>query len=601
MDVNNQPLGRSFAQMAASAPERIAWRIKRGDEWVETTWGDAASSIEKCAAALVNAGVQPGDRVAIWSANRPEWTLVDYATLNVGGIVVPLYYTSTAEQAHHMLSDSGAKLLVINGEHERTVLAAIRDQLPELETVLSMEPVDGLPTLAEFMARGTEEDAAEVARRMASQSVDDTASLVYTSGTTGLPRGVMLSHRAFIHDTIGIRANYPFTRDDSSIAFLPLAHSLERCATYMVLLFGGTVHYVTNPREMASQLPEAKPTLLLGVPKVFELIRSSAIEQASANRVSKSIFDWAYRVGDACASADREGRRAPLWARLQLPLARALVHKKVVTGVGGPKKFFTSGGAPLRAETEEWFQAFGLLVGQGYGLTETGPIMTYYNPNTHRVGTVGYVVDGSELRIDPETSEIQYRGDNVMQGYWRNPEATKAMFTEDGWLKTGDIGTLDADGYLTVTDRMKDIIVNSGGKNIAPQPIEQMLMADELLDVVVLIGDRRPHLTAIVQPELAKLRELAARVGATFSDDDDLVNDEGIRTLVREHIARLTHHLPSYEQIREIHLIRDGLGPTSDLVTPTLKVRRKAVAERFGVVIEEMYDRVRELRRNAKA
>ncbi len=578
-----------LASTAARVPDAPAQRVLIDDEWVTTSYSELVQLVRESAAALIHAGVQPGDRICLFAPNRPEWSRLDFAIISAGALTVPIFANSTAEQARHIITDSGALIVLCDGPAE---IATVQEAISGLESaprVFSIEAVEGIEQIA-ALESGTSADVAELDRRLATATLADRCTIIYTSGTTGQPRGAVHSHRSFTHQVDCIKTIYDVDTGDQSLAFLPLAHALERIWSYYIFAIGALNTYCPQPRDIASLLVRAKPDCLISVPKLYERIYSTVYSRVEGNPSKRKILDWALQVGSTCQQEYRCGRRPSAALRAQLRLADKLVLSSIRAALGGPKKVLISGGAPLRPEIEEFFSAAGLLLGQGYGLTETGPMITFFSPSTYRPGTVGYAIWGSEMTLG-ENNELLWRGPNLMEGYWNNPEATAAVIDADGWFHTGDLGEIDADGYVRVTDRLKDIIVTTGGKNIAPQPIEGLLTSDPLFEYAVVLGDNRPYLTLLVQPSMKVLEDLAKAAQIQFKNVEELLENQQIVDEVKHRVAQATAKLPSFEQIRDLRFIK-GIHRDESLVTPTLKVKRKAVAQKFAALVDDMYTKV---------
>nr|NLI50451.1 long-chain fatty acid--CoA ligase [Propionibacterium sp.] len=575
---------------------RPATRVRVGDGWRTRTYGQLGADIRALAARLVAHGVRAGDRVAIFSGNRPEWTVADFASLWIRAVVVPIYPTSTPEQIRHILADSGAVLAFVEHPEAYARLASVRSDLPDLrEVVLFDGDAEGAVRLDALLGEPVRDGAtAEVAERLTAARAGDTASIIYTSGTTGEPRGATLTHRGFTFQCDALDAFFTLTPDDHSLCFLPLSHALERAWTFYVLGHGCLNTY-TDARKVAEMLVLAKPTLLVSVPRLYEKVVSTARAKVAGNPTKQRIFEWALRVGGQCQRAYRKGKEPAVYWKAQLPLADKLVLSSVRRAMGGPKTVMACGGAPLRPEVEEFFSACGMQISPGYGLTEASPLVSFNCPTAFKVGTAGRVVQGGELRIGPD-SEIWYRGPNVMTGYWNQPDATAEAVDAEGWLHTGDVGFVDTDGFLVITDRIKDIIVTSGGKNIAPAPIEGLLLTDPLFEQAVLLGDNRPYLTLLVSPSMPHLEDLAAQLQVKFADRRELLSHPQILEEMRRRVAALTSRLAHHEQIRDLRVMLEEFTQDNGLLTPTLKVRRREVEKRFAQLIEDMYARVNEFR-----
>jgi long-chain acyl-CoA synthetase len=579
-----------FAEVAAAHGTRPATRVPDGESWLVRSYSSLAADVRRLAAQLIARGLEPGDRVAIFSQNVPEWTLVDLACASAALVSVPLYPSSSVDQARHILADSGCKLVFVGGAAEVEKLAPIRAELPSLSSVVTFEPVpgDGLTSLADELAAAPS-DHGEVDARVAAASSADLATIVYTSGTTGEPKGVMLTHRGFTNQVDVLKSYFPVTAEDSSLCFLPLSHALERAWTYFVLSNGSLNTYVPDPRTVAEMMIRAKPTMLVSVPRLYEKVFIAAKDRVAGSAVKQRLMAWAVEVGAEFHSAVRDDvpRSKPLIVKYKL--ADKLVLSNVRAAIGGPKKVLACGGAPLRKEIEEFLFACGLVVLQGYGLTETSPLVSFPSLAGYRFGTVGQVIDGGEVRI-AEGGEICYRGPNVMLGYWGKPEETAAVLV-DGWLHTGDVGHLDEDGYLVITDRIKDLIVTSNGKKVAPASIEGLLAADPLFEYTLLLGDNRPYLTLLVAPSLPHLEDIGKQLQITWAHREELLSHPAIIAELRRRVSTLTEKLASYEQIRDLRLLVEEFTQENGLLTPTLKVKRKEAERRFAQLVDEMYAR----------
>ena len=579
-----------FAEAAAAHGSRPATRVRSGDEWKIRSYSALASDVKRLAGRLVALGLDPGDRVALFSTNVPEWSLADLACASAGLVSVPLYPSSSAEQVWHILADSGCKLAFIGGAAELAKLASTRAELPELARLVAFEPVDApdVTSLADEIAAAPA-DLAEVDARMAAASATDLATIIYTSGTTGEPKGVMLTHAGFTFQMEVLTRELGLNDEDSSLCFLPLSHALERAWTYCVLGNGCMNTYVPDPRTVAELMILAQPNMLVSVPRLYEKVFFAAKDKVAGSPVKQRLMAWAVKVGAAFHRAVRDDVPRSAVQILKYKLADKLVLSNVRAAIGGPKKVLSCGGAPLRTEIEEFLFACGLLVLQGYGLTETSPVVSFPSPSGYRFGTVGRVIVGGEVRI-AEADEICYRGPNLMLGYWGRPEETAAALV-DGWLHTGDVGHLDEDGYLTITDRIKDLIVTSNGKNVAPATIERLLAADPLFEYTLLLGDNRPYLTLLVAPSLPHLEDIGKQLQLTWAQRDELLSHPAIIAELRRRVSALTEKLANYEQIRDLRLVVEEFTQENGLLTPTLKVKRREVERRFAQLVDEMYAR----------
>jgi long-chain acyl-CoA synthetase len=580
-----------FAGSASHHAHLPATRIAAGEGWTVRTYGELAGDVRRLAARLIALGLEPGDRVAIFAPNVPEWTLTDLACASACLVSVPLYDTSTSDQARHILADSGARMVFVGGDEELAKVAAVRGDLPVLERVVSFHQLsnaDGTTTLADELALAPA-DTSTVTDRLASASGDDLATIIYTSGTTGEPKGVMLTHGGFTHQINVLNDYFDITTHDVSLCFLPLSHALERAWTYVVLDNGALNTYVPDPRTVPELLVRAHPSTLVSVPRLFEKVYLAAHDKVADSWLKKRIMAWSLKVGHDYHHTLDEGGTPDAYLQLRFLLADKLVLHSVRDAMGGPKTVLACGGAPLRRDVEEFFFSCGLLVLQGYGLTETSPLVSFPSQAMHRFGTVGRVVGGGELKLGDD-DEIWYRGPNLMMGYWNKPEDTAAALV-DGWLRTGDVGHLDADGYLRITDRIKDLIVTSNGKNIAPSSIEGLLASDPLFEHTLLLGDNRPYLTLLVAPSLPHLENVGRQLHLSWTHRDELLGHPAVVDELKRRVADLTTKLAGYEQIRDLRLLIEDFTLENGLLTPTLKVKRKEVERRFAQIVDDMYER----------
>lgn len=604
-----QTLGRLFERSTKTWPTRTALRIAEGSDFAVTSYAELGQEITWLGAALIDLGVEHGDRVAIFSGNRPEWLVTDLACLNIGAVTVPLYQTSTPHQVHHILADSGAKVIFVAGLSEAERVGAAITELSEPPVVISY---DAGVQLDESAGRGrvTSDFARLLAGRGGAQEAvraradavvgSDLATLIYTSGTTGEPKGVMLTHDAFLYEIEACVDAFPLDCEDEGLAFLPLSHSFERAWSFLLLSLGAQITLLPDPKRIAEAMPQTRANVMVSVPRLYEQVYAVVHQKVAGSKVRSGILKWALEVG---RQAQLAGDKRSRVLTEQLRIADKLVFSSIREAIGGPKKLLSSGGAPLRQEVAEFFWAAGILINEGYGLTEAAPLITFNRLHSWQFGTVGQVLPGGELKIvpppestfEPGHGEIWFSGPNIMLGYWNKPEATsQAIVTDpDGkrWLRTGDVGWVDEHGYLRITDRMKDLIVTEGGKNVAPGPIEAELVADPLIEYAVVIGDNKPCLTALIRPFAPELERVAGELGV-HGPIEELVRSHKVRHEVHERVARATEHLPGYEQIRGFTLVPEEFTMDNGMLTPTLKVKRREAARRYAGDIKEMYDTI---------
>jgi long-chain acyl-CoA synthetase len=546
-------------------------------------------------------GVGPGDRVAIVAESRPEWIMCDMAILTCGAVTVPIYPTLSAAQARYILQDSAARLAIVSTRLQLDKLQEIRHLLPAIEAVVVMEPAAAgasVMTLEEVAQRGharmTGDWGAGRGFRETARAVrpDDLATIIYTSGTTGEPKGVMLTHANLVANLREGATVLDVSQDDVALSFLPLSHGFERMVSFIYLFTGVTIVFAESFETLGRDIAGVRPTVITGVPRVYEKMQSRILEKGQAGSAAKAaVFRWSLNAGLARARAVLRGKPVGPLTAMKAALGDRLVFSKIREGVGGRLRLIVSGSAPLSSSVAEFFHAVGLPVIEGYGLTETAPILTVNPPQAPRVGTVGRPLSNVELKIAPD-GEILARGPNVMRGYYNKPEAT-ADVLKDGWFHTGDIGAIDAAGYLTITDRKKDLLVTSGGKKIAPQPIEAVLKSSPLVAEAVVLGDRRKYAAALIVPDFAalerRLQGVGRAPGASPQSRADLVKRADVLALYQEIVDALNRDLSQFERIKRIAVLPSEFTVESGELTPTLKVKRKVVGERWREEIEKLY------------
>jgi long-chain acyl-CoA synthetase len=574
--------------------QEIAMRYKSDGAWQAITYGDLGEKIRQVSKALIAMGIQPGDMVGIFSQNRPEWSIADFGILGAGAVSVPIYATNTAAQAEYIVRDAELRMIFVGDANQRAKVQSFAAQYPGLETIVTFDDnenpgKDVTLTFAALMARGAGGDHAEErARRIRQTAPESLASIIYTSGTTGEPKGVMLSHANFLHQIAAVDANFDVGPADRSLCFLPLSHVYERSWSNYVFSCGAQNNYIQNPREVLQYLSEVRPTAMVSVPRLYEKVYAAVMDRLeNAAPVRKRLFDWALAVGRRQAEARQAGRVPGLGLRLIHRLADRLVLRKLRDVVGGDKNFFSAGGAPLSKDIEAFFLAAGLLVCQGYGLTETAPMVTCNAPHDFKFGTVGKPVPDCDVKIGKD-GEILVKGPNVMQGYYKKPAAT-AEVLKDGWFHTGDVGYVDNDGFLVITDRIKDLIITSGGKNIAPQRIETAVGCDHYIEQVTTIGDRRKYVSALIVPSYEALESYARSIGLSWQTREELLQHPAIIAFYRERIDRQSTELAGFETIKAFTLLPREFTQESGEITPTQKIKRKVVAEHYRREIDAMY------------
>jgi long-chain acyl-CoA synthetase len=575
-------------------PEHL--KSKDGAAWRGISSAEFRQAVEELSLGLRSLGIDQGDRVAILSENRPEWAIVDLATLCAGAVDAPIYSTLTAPQILYILNDSQSKVLFLSNAAQARKVAEIRSQASHLKHVVRMDeaPVEGTLSFSEVRARGREalaRDPNAVRARAEKVQPSDLAILIYTSGTTGDPKGVMLVHSNLVSNVKGASKVVELGPEDVCLSFLPLCHVFERMAGHYLMLYrGATIAYAESVEKVPENMAEVKPTLMCSVPRLYEKMYARINEKVSADPpLRQKVFHWAIGVGRQWFKHRVEGTHPGPLLGIQFGLAEALVFSKVKERVGGRLRVFVSGGAPLAKEIAEFFGAAGLLILEGYGLTETSPVITVNRPERPRPGSVGLPLEDVEVKI-AEDGEILTRGPHVMKGYFGKPEATAEAIDAEGWFHTGDIGVISADGFLTITDRKKDIIVTSGGKNVAPQPIENSLKTNKYFGEIVMIGNKRNFPTALVVPNFETLEKWAREHGVAFGSREDLIARPQVVEFYDKLIRDLTKDLAQFEKIKRITLLAREFTLEAGELTPTLKVKRRFVEQKYKDVIDKMYE-----------
>jgi long-chain acyl-CoA synthetase len=565
-----------------------AWHSMSADEMLRRARWNALG--------LYSLGIRKDDRVALLSESCVEWVLADQGCIFAGAITVPIYPTLTPGQAAYIMNDSGARALFISTREKFEEFEAAVGDCPKVESVIVFEP-DGLSrpncvSFADLQERGRklESEMPGLAKELAhAAGPDDLATIIYTSGTTGEPKGVMLTHANMVSNLIDSSNHLEFGEQDSAMSVLPLSHGFERQAMNMYLFHGMSVYFGESLEKIGVNLREVHPTVFVGVPRIYEKILEKAADGAAAKgKKNVALFSWALELGKKWAQLKASRRRIPFWLSLQHAAADVLVYKKLRAALGGRIRIFVSGGAALSPDTALSFIGAGLPILQGYGLTETSPVITAGQLDDNRVGTSGKAIRNVEVRIGAD-GEIEARGPNIMRGYWNKPEETRAVMTADGWFKTGDIGSLDADGFLTITDRKKELWKTSGGKYIAPAPIEQLIKSSRFVSQVVVIGNGRKFPAALIVPDWEQLESYAKLKGLPLSSREDFCRHPRIINLFERQIAARTETLARFEKIKRFALLPNELTMQGGELTPTLKVKRRVIDEKYRDVIDQIY------------
>lgn len=550
---------------------------------------------------LLSLGIKKGDRVAVFSANRVEWSLIDWANICIGALTVPVYASSTSQRFLRIVEDSASTALFVESPERLQKIDLHHPSLQSVNKIISIDPTgSSLPSATDAKQVLSLNELRELGRRYGETHGDsferaayslrpaDDLTIIYTSGTTGEPKGVLTTHGHYLFMINAVDSALPSTDQDTNLQFLPLAHSFGRLEHFMVVGKGYTCGFARSLETVAKDLSVIRPTILFSVPRVYEntytRIRSRV---AAGGALSRRLFRWAMSVGKAFSRHRREGKFIPWGLRAARHLAQRLVFSKIQAGFGGRLRVAISGGAPLDPEIAEFFHALGLPVLEGYGLTETSTVSHVNRAEHCRFGTVGLPLDGVECWTGPD-GEILLRGPGIFKGYYRDPEATNEAIDANGWFHTGDIGEIDKDGSLRITDRKKDLIVTSGGANIAPQAIEKLIKTDPLISQVMVMGDGQRHLLALLTLNQEEIRERAKREGVAFHSPEEMASHSWVISLIKERIGQKNKELAPYEKVRNFYILPHDFTIDKEELTPTLKLRRQVVMERYKELIGEM-------------
>jgi len=579
-----------FAAVERNLDRMLLYR--EAGKWLPITSRDFGRSVARTARALHAWGIRPLDRIAILSENRPEWPMADIASLLLGAVTVPLYTTLTSEQTAFVLNDSACRTIFLSSDQQLHKVLSILPQT-QIEKIVVMDPVEFNGDLAPFAGKcvtmnqitlqGPEDLGPEIEAKARSIGPHDLATIVYTSGTTGTSKGAMLTHGNIASNIQCSLLGFNMRPGLISISFLPLCHITARHVDFAMLYHGVTLAYCPFLDRLPASLMEVKPSVFVAVPRVYEKIYAQAAQKAKG-QPKRAIFEWALSVGKHNKPEILAGRTP---TSRSWKLANKLVFSKIRQGMGGKVETFISGGAPLGRELAEWYADAGIRIHEGYGLTETSPVIAVNTPLNHRIGTVGKTLPNLEVRI-AEDGEILVRGPSVFQGYWNRPEETKAALV-DGWFKTGDIGNIDADGYLSVTDRKKDLIKTSGGKFIAPQPIENSLKLNPLVGIAAILGDRRKFPTVLVSPNFVALETWAQENNLPFTSRADLVANPKVQALYEGIVEGVNGNLARFEKMKRVLVVAEEFTPENGAMTPTMKLRRKVIEDRYRRQIDDLY------------
>ena len=592
-------LARMFWSRVEKSAERPAQQFKVGGSWKTITWREVGDTVRELALGLIALGRQKGEAVALLSTSRAEWVQADFASFSAGCITVPVYPTYPPDLIAYVVNDSGAKTILVEDPGQLAKVLEAREQMPTLDSIVVItgydapQPPKKVLTWETLRRLGRDNEAAHkstLAERVAAGKPEDIASIVYTSGTTGPPKGVVQTHGNHVSAMAASRNATPVGEDWVHLLFLPLAHSFARMESFLGVYRGLTTAFAENLEKVAENLREVHPHFICSVPRVFEKVYAKILSGVEAGSpAKKKIFNWALAVGREVSRHQQRGQPLPPALALKRRVAHKLVFSKLHAALGGRLVWAVSGGAPLSREIAEFFHAAGILILEGYGLTETCPALTFNRPGRYKFGSVGQALPGVELKI-ADDGEILARGPNVAtNGYYKQPQATSEAFEPAGWFHTGDIGRLDEDGFLYITDRKKDLIITAGGMNIAPQNIENLLKGDPFISQAMVYGDKKPYPVALVTLNAEELAKFTREEGILATDAAVVVQHPKIQERVGRTIEEKNTHLQSYAKIKKFRVLAGDFTQEGGELTPTLKVKRKVVTEKYKQAIEELY------------
>jgi long-chain acyl-CoA synthetase len=591
-------LAKLFWSRVETSADKPAQQFKQGGAWKTLTWREVGEIVREVALGLIALGHDKGEKIALLSGSRAEWVQADFAIFSAGCVTVPVYPSYPPDLVAYILNDCGARAIFVEDAGQLAKVLEARDKIPQLEHIIVIsgyqppQPPKSVMTWDALRRIGRDNVAAHkstLAERVTTGVPEDLASIVYTSGTTGPPKGVMQTHGNHISAQAAGRSATPVHEGWVHLLFLPLAHSFARLESFLGVYHGLTTAFAENMDKLRENLVEVRPHFICSVPRVFEKVYAGVLAAAEAGSpIKRKIFRWAMAVGRDVSRHQQRGQPVPFGLELRRRLAHALVFSKLHARLGGRLRWAVSGGAPLAPDIAEFFHAAGILVLEGYGLTETCPVGTFNRPDRFKFGSVGQALDGIEMKIASD-GEILFRGPNIAKGYYKQPEATAEVFEPNGWFHTGDIGRVDEEGFLFITDRKKDLIVTAGGMNIAPQNIENLLKADPFISQVMVHGDRRPYPVALITLNSDELTKFAREQGVLTSDPAALAKHPKVVARVARTVEEKNSNLQSYAKVKKFTVLPGDFSQEGGELTPTLKVKRKVVAEKYKKELEALY------------
>jgi long-chain acyl-CoA synthetase len=608
MATEHSPLPKLFIDAVDLYKNPRAQIFRSAQGWENISANEMLRRVAALSQALVDLGLRPGDRVGLFAPNCPEWHIADFAVQGIGAVIVPVYFNESPDRLAYILNDSGARIVFVSGEPEARKLLACSDRIPAVEHVICVSPPSDLPreilryetliapTGSANVAVKIAAQVEEYRRRSASVSGDQLATIIYTSGTTGEPKGVMLTHENLASNAIAFSVDFDMTPSDIALSLLPLAHVYERTIDYSYFLHGVSVAYVEQIETVPQALLEVRPTMMVAVPRLYEKTYANIVERGHRESgLKRKLFDWALGVATQAIPWRAYGKQPSSSLKFRWQIADRIVYSKIRTGLGGNLRVMSSGGAPLARELAEFFWSVGMPLYQGYGLTETSPVVSANTPRANKVGTVGRPIADAQVRI-AEDGEILVKGPCVMQGYYRKPEDTRAAISPDGWFSTGDIGRLDEDGYLLITDRKKELLKTAGGKFVAPAPIENMLKTSRYISNAIVVGDKRKFVSVLIVANIPAIEAAARQAGHEFSSPSQVLADPWVRDLLSKEIERLTASLAQYEKPKRFAILEKDFSYASGELTYTIKLKRRVIEEHYQDVIARLYADVEEPR-----
>lgn len=572
-------------------PQKASVGFKKDNEWKELTCLKFQQMVFKTANALVEAGVKENDKVAIYADNSPEWIIMDVATLAIGAVTVPIYSTNGADQVEYIINHAEPKIILTGDQEQYETCYKLLAKTSGVELIISAKKNFTLNDSSLFLSDFIEKTSDKF--KIVERSDEDLATIIYTSGTSGIPKGVMLTHGNFqkAFDAHVDFFNFKDFEKEKSLAFLPLSHVFERCWTLFCLSKGAKVSFLENPKLIANALLEVKPTTMCSVPRFYQKIYAGIHEMlVTASPTKKKIFNWAIETGTQISERKRNQQNIPFLLKQKYKIANALVFNKIKTKLGGRLWFMPCGGASISQEVTQFFDAMGIHITVGYGMTETTATITAFPFTKYKYGTAGKLIGDSQIKIG-DSDEILVKGSGIMKGYYKNEEETAKIFTEDGWMKTGDAGVLDNEGNLTITDRIKDLMKTSNGKYIAPQPIENMFSNNSYINQILLIADDKPFVSALIVPNFETLEEKLRSLGVDFTNWKEIVENEKVQAFYQKLIDDIQTDLSGFEKIKKFILMPADFEIQSGEITPTLKIKRNIVLEKYADKIDLIYSK----------